>query len=71
MSITIKVVELIDKLKLNHYFVEKNNATYFRPITIKFNSDVIENVIDKVISVDGKAYKPNKMEQDVLKELDF
>ena len=71
MSITIKVVEVIDKLRLNHYFVEKNNRTYFSPIKIRFNTVLIENLIERVINVDGKAYKPNQLERDILKELDF
>ena len=71
MSITIKIVEIVDKLKLNHYFVQKNNSTYFRPITIKLNTDLIEKAVDKVMKAKGKSYKPSQLEKDVLKELDF
>ena len=71
MSITIKIVEVIDKLKLNHYFVQRNNNTYFRPITIKLNTDLIEKAVDKAVNTNGKSYKPSQLEKDVLKELDF
>ena len=71
MSLTMKVVEVIDKLKLDHYFIEKENAMYFSPIKIKLNTDVLEDTIDKLVSSDGKAYRPNQFERDVLKDLDF
>ena len=71
MSITLKIVDLMDKLKIQNYFVERDNRTYFTPVRIKFNSSSIESFIDKVINVDGRAYQMNELEEKVLKELDF
>lgn len=71
MSITMKIVRLIDKLKLNQYFVQKDNRIYFSPIHIKFNADVIENGLDSLLKVDGKPYVADDFEKEVLKELDF
>lgn len=71
MSITLKIVDLIDKLKVQHYFIEKNNNTYFRPIQIKFNASHVEEMIEKVVNVDGNTYKMNDLEKNILKDLDF
>lgn len=71
MSITLKIVNLIDRLKLQHYFIEKNNKTYFTPINISFSEDKLESILDKVIRTKGNAYKMNDLEKEVLKELDF
>lgn len=71
MSVTYKIVNVIDKLKLNNYFIEKNNITYFSPIKIQLNTEIIEKVVNSLINVKGREYKPNKFEKDVLKELDF
>lgn len=71
MSITVKVVELVDKLGLNHFFIEKNNRLYFSPIKIRLNKDLLESSIDRFLKTKGRAYKPNDLEKDVLKELDF
>lgn len=67
----MRVVQLIDKLRLNKYFIERNNKTYFSPIRIKFNSDSIEEGLDHLIKVKGRPYRPNKLEKEVIKELDF
>lgn len=71
MSITMRIVEVVDKLRLNQYFVQKDNRTYFSPIHIKLNAEVIEKGIDSIIGAKGKPYKPNELEKQVLKELDF
>lgn len=71
MSITYKIVNVVDKLKLDHYFIEKNNITYFSPIRIQLNTDVVEKLVNSFIKVKGREYIPNQFEKDVLKELDF
>lgn len=71
MSVTLKVVNLIDKLKVQNFFVEKDNKTYFSPIHIKINADILEKSIDKVFSPKGKAYKKNELVEQMLRDLDF
>jgi hypothetical protein len=71
MSITLKIVEIIDKLRVQNYFVEKNNKTYFTPINIQLSTEHIETIIDKVFKTNGNAYKMNEFEKEILKELDF
>lgn len=70
-SITLKVVDLIDKTKIQSLFEEKNDQVYFAPIKLKLNTHLIEKIVDKVISVNGKQYEPDELEKEVLKELDF
>jgi hypothetical protein len=71
MSITLKIVDLLDKFKVQHYFIEKDNKAYFTPMMIKFNPSQLEFLIEKFVSVDGNAYKMNDLEEKVLRELDF
>jgi hypothetical protein len=71
MSITLRIVDLIDKLKVQSFFVERNHKTYFTPINISFNQNQLEKVTDKLFNVDGNAYKMNDFEKKVLQELDF
>ena len=70
-SITLKVVDLLDRLKVQSYFVEKNDRTYFTPIHVKFDPNKLEIILDKIIKVKGNSYKMNKMEKQVLEELEF
>mgnify|MGYP005708108021 FL=1 len=71
MSITLKLVDAIDKLKVQSFFVEKGDKTYFSPIHIGFDANSFENKSDKLFNVNGKPYKKNEFEEQVLKELDF
>lgn len=47
--------------------MEKDNKVM---LNLTFNPEHIEEVIDDVLKVDGKAYSPNQFEIDVLKELE-
>ena len=67
MSITLKVVSLIDKLHLQSFFMEKDNKVM---LNLSFNPSAIEDVIDDVLKVDGHAYRPSQFEIDVLSELE-
>lgn len=71
MSITMRIVNLIDRLKLNQYFIEREDKAYFSPIHIKINTRSIENFIDHLVKVDGRPYRPNEMEKEVIKELEY
>lgn len=71
MSITLRIVELLDRLKVQNYFLERNNKTYFTPIKIHFNHNQIEVIADKIFKVNGKPYQMNDLEKNVLKDLDF
>lgn len=71
MSITLKVVDLIDRLNIQSYFLEKENKLQFTPIKISFDSIKIERRIESLIKVNGNSYKMNQFEKDILKELDF
>ena len=67
MSLTIKLVSLIDKLHLQSFFIEKENRVM---INFSINPSKIEEFIDDHIKVDGKKYEPNQFELDVLAELE-
>ncbi len=71
MSITLKVIDLIDRLKVQRFFIEKNNKTYFSPIFINFNPENFEKIADHLVSSKGKPYEPNDLEKAICKELDF
>jgi len=71
MSITLKVVNLVDRLHLQNYFVEKEDRLLFAPIRISLNERFLEEKIDKLFKLKGKPYSSNQFEQDCLKELDF
>ena len=67
MSITIKVVNWVDKLKLQNFFVEKDNRVI---LNLSFNPEKVERLLDKVLPVHGRAYQPNQFELDCLNELE-
>jgi hypothetical protein len=69
MHLTMKVVNLVDRLHLNELFDEGSNEVMLN--LIKFNPKKLEAIIDKLIQTDGKTYDPNELEKRVLKELDF
>ena len=68
MSVTLKVVELIDRLHLNNYFIEKDNRVYLK--ALEFNPAKLESILDKVIKVKGKDYNPNEFELNCIRELE-
>lgn len=67
MSITLKVVSLIDKLRLQNFFMEKDNQVM---LNLSFNPSAMEDLIDDVFKVDGASYRPNQFEIDVINELE-
>ncbi len=71
MSITLRLVNLIDKLQIQNYFIEKDNKTIFTPVLIKFNTEALEKAADKVIRTKGKPYKINDLEKSMLNDLDI
>ena len=68
MSLTIKLVSLIDKLRLQSFFVQQDNKVM---LNLSINPEKIEEFIDDTFKVNGKKYQPNQLEVDVMKELDF
>ncbi|MAX66273.1 MAG: hypothetical protein QF441_04790 [Bacteriovoracaceae bacterium] len=71
MSITLKVIDLIDKMKIQNFFVEKGNRTYFTPIQIKFDQQKFEEISDRLFRVKGKPYKISELEKSLIKDLDY
>ena len=69
MTLTMRVVNLVDKLRLQKFFVEKDNKAHLK--FVEFSPARIEEALDKIIRTKGKAYRPNQFEKDCLKELDF
>lgn len=68
MSITLKVIELVDKLNLTHYFIEDNNKVHLS--FTEFDPQKVEAVINKVIPSKGKQYNPNEFELNCIRELE-
>lgn len=68
MSVTLKVVELIDRLHLNNYFIEKDNRVHLK--ALEFNPAKLESLLDKVIKVKGVDYNPNEFELNCIRELE-
>lgn len=71
MSITLRVVNFIDRLHLQNYFMEKENTLLFAPIRISLNEKILERKIDQLFKLKGKPYAINEFEKNCLKELDF
>ena len=69
MTITMRIVSLVDKLKLQKFFVEKDNKAHFK--FAEFSPARLEETIDKLLRTKGNPYQPNQFEKDCLKELDF
>ena len=71
MSITLKAVDFIDKLKLDTYFVKSDDKISFTPIKLNFNERTIESIIDRLVNSNGKSYSMNDFEKNIISELDF
>lgn len=68
MSITTKMVELVDKLRLNHFFIEENNRVHLK--FTEFNPQKLEGLLDSLIKIKGKSYDPNEFELNCIRELE-
>jgi len=68
MSVTFKVVQLIDRLRIQKFFMEKDSKVL---LNFQFDPSKIENFIDNKLKVHGKKYKPNDFEESCLRDLDF
>lgn len=71
MSITLKLVDLVDRLKIQQFFIEKEDKTYFLPLKFQINGEKIESTLDRMIKVKGRSYQMNDFEKQCLEELDF
>jgi hypothetical protein len=69
MHLTMKVVNVVDKLHLNDLFKEVQGEVILN--LVKFNPKKVEKLIDTVLKSNGKNYEQNELEKKVLKELDF
>ena len=67
MSITLKLVALVDKLHLQSFFMEKENKVM---LNLTFDPSRLEDIINGLLPTKGHSYKPSKFELDVLSELD-
>lgn len=68
MSVTLRVVNLVDKLRLQSFFVEQNNVVNFT--LAKFKPDSVEKIIDKLLPTKGRKYKPSHLEIEAIRELE-
>lgn len=69
MTLTMRIVNLVDKLRLQNLFVEENNRTHLK--LMEFSPAKLEEALDKVLRTKGKSYRPSNFERDVLEDLDF
>ena len=67
MSVTFKIIELIDRLHLQKFFMEKDNKIL---LNISIDPNRIEELIDRTLKPRGKNYKPNQFELDCINELE-
>lgn len=68
MSVTFKVVQLIDRLRIQNFFMEKDSKVL---LNFQFDPSKIEHFIDSKLKGHGKKYKPSDFEESCLRDLDF
>tara|TARA_B100001971_G_C18268008_1_gene596124 strand:+ start:56902 stop:57114 length:213 start_codon:yes stop_codon:yes gene_type:complete len=68
MSITLKMVELVDKLRLTQLFIEENNRVHLK--FTEFNPQKLEVLLDAFIKTRGKEYNPDEFELNCIRELE-
>ena len=71
MSLTLKLIYLIDKFKLGHYFAEEKKTGHIGIKVFEFDPAKLEKRIDQIIKTKGHAYAPNELEQKIMEELNF
>lgn len=69
MTITMRIVNLADKLRLQSFFVEKDNKAHLK--FAEFRPAKLEEALDRLLKTKGNPYSPNEFEKDCLRELDF
>jgi len=67
MSITLKLVELVDKLRLQNFFMEKDNKVM---LNLSFDPNKIEDILDNVLPNRGQRYQPSDFEKDCIQDLE-
>jgi hypothetical protein len=67
MSVTFKVVELIDRLHLQSFFMEKDNKVL---LNISLDPTKIERFLDHKLKLNGKHYTPNEFELSCIEDLE-
>ena len=66
---TMRIINLVDKLQLQKFFVEKDNKAHFK--FAEFSPARLEELLDRLLRTQGKSYQPDDFEKQCLKELDF
>lgn len=67
MSITFKVVQLIDRLHLQSFFMEKDNKVL---LNLALDPSKIESYLDHKLRLKGKSYQPNEFELKCIQDLE-
>lgn len=71
MSITLKIINIVDKLKLQNYFLEQQNRVMFMPIRLEVNEQFITEKFDQLLNTEGQPYEISDFERSCLNDLDF
>ncbi len=67
MSVVFKVVEIVDRLHLQKFFMEKDNKVL---LNLSLDPSKVEEFIDQKLRLKGKNYRPNQFELDCIRELE-
>jgi hypothetical protein len=67
MSVTFKIVELIDRLHLQNFFMEMDNKVL---LNISLDPSKIEKFLDHKLKLNGQNYRPNEFELNCIRDLE-
>lgn len=68
MTLTTKIIHLIDKLKIEKLFIEEDKKVSVK--FLSFNPKRLEKAIDQLLATNGRFYHMNEFEKEILKELE-
>lgn len=68
MTLTAKIVNFLDKVKIEKLFIEDDKKVSLK--LISFNPQFIEKSLNKVLKTNGHFYHMSDFEKEVLRELE-
>lgn len=69
MTLTARLVNFLDKTRIENLFLERNDKVTFA--LFSFNPNILEKTINRVFKTKGNFYHPNELEKEIIRELEY
>jgi hypothetical protein len=69
MSLTQKLIEWIDKLHVQNFFIQEDDKVYIKIGAIDLKK--LEDWLDKTLDIEGQFYETSELEEEIMSELNY